>query len=145
MNDYVKRCNEPGLIDKYGAHAYGAVLLTFTILYYPVLVIALQHGIDSEETSGTGFIAGLITFVIIVSCQAGILRGSPICGYILYGIYIICLLPALEFFYNICVKDGPVPVDETYRISGELWVISSFIFLIYSFIWWQWFKKYCLS
>jgi hypothetical protein len=79
----------------YGAYALAGILIWLGLVFYPAVVVGIQVGnaYDTfDEGVMPGTIAAVITLVAIVLLWAGAKAGSPICWFLVIGLYVICLL-----------------------------------------------------
>jgi hypothetical protein len=83
-------------------YAGAGIGLWLCFLYYPVWVIALQCGLDTEENVGIGVLAGFLTLISIWLLQRGCRNENPTCALLLIGLFVVCIGPAIQYVMWLC-------------------------------------------
>ena len=78
-------------------YAGAGIGIWLCFLYYPVWVIGIQFGLDTEENVMQGAVAGLITLIAILLLQWGCRNENPTCALLLIGLFVVCIGPAIEY------------------------------------------------
>jgi hypothetical protein len=92
----------------YGAYALAGILIWLGLVFYPAVVVGIQVGnaYDTfDEGVMPGTIAAVITLVAIVLLWAGAKAGSPICWFLVIGLYVICLVPFCQWLHHVYTAD----------------------------------------
>jgi len=86
-------------IVEYGGPFVGCAGLYACMVFYPALVIAIQFSLSFYHSSDDALFPGIFVFLVVLGyIYLGLNSRIPIVVYSIIFLYIICLVPALQYF-----------------------------------------------
>ena len=106
-------------------YAGAGIGIWLCFLYYPVWVIGIQCGLDTEENVMQGAIAGIITLVAIWLLQWGCRKENPTCALLLIGLFVACLVPAFQYIFWLMGDYSDSIYEATFPGFNWFWFIPT--------------------